>query len=204
MRQWRRGRAPEGPEEEPQEQVERPVAPEAGAHERARGGQGDEPGAGAGPTFVREVSMDRGMGSSEVSVVGRGTKIEGKVAAAGSLRVEGEVTGAITAQGDVSLTSEGRVEANIEAASITLAGRVKGDLNAQGDVSLPADSRLDGNIRARNVSVGGVVKGYIQAHGRVELGERARVDGDITSQRLVVMAGAVFHGRSIMNREQKG
>ena len=204
MRQWRRGRTSEESEDEPQEQVNQQVAPETGLRERGREGRGNAPGERAGPTFVREVSMDRGTGGSEVSVVGRGTKIEGKVAAAGSLRVEGEVTGAITAHGDVSLTPEGRVEANIEAASITLAGRVKGDLNAQGDVALPADSRLDGNIRARNVAVGGVVKGYIQAQGRVELGERARVDGDITSQRLVIMAGAVFQGRSIMDGGQKG
>ena len=63
---------------------------------------------------------------SDVSVVGRGTRIEGTVAATGALRVEGEVVGAITAEGDVSLTPEAHVEANIQARSIALAGRVKG------------------------------------------------------------------------------
>ena len=143
--------------------------------------------------------MERGSDrSSEISVVGRGTKIEGKVVAAGSLRVEGEVKGSITARGDVSLSPEGMVEANIEAKGITLAGQVKGHLNADGDVSLPADSRLDGNIKAHNVVAGGAVNGEIVARGRVELGPRARVEGDITSQSLVVAAGAVFLGRSIM------
>jgi cytoskeletal protein CcmA (bactofilin family) len=145
--------------------------------------------------------MDRPDERSEVSVVGRGTRIEGTVAAAGSLRVEGEVRGKITAEGEVSLSPQGRVEANIQATSITLAGQVKGDLTAKGDVTLPADSRLDGNIRAHHVEVGGVVKGNIVGEGKVGLGPRARVEGDITSKALAIAEGAVFVGRSNMGEE---
>jgi cytoskeletal protein CcmA (bactofilin family) len=50
--------------------------------------------------------------------------------AAGSLRIEGEVKGTITAEKEVSLSAQGRVEANIQATSITLAGQVKGNLAA--------------------------------------------------------------------------
>ncbi len=134
-------------------------------------------------------------------MVSRGTKIEGTVAAAGSLRVEGEVKGKITAERDVSLSPQGRVEANIQADSITLAGQVKGNLTARGDVLLPADSRLDGNIRAQNADVGGVVKGNIRAKGRVGLGPRARVEGDINSQTLAIAEGAVFIGHSTLGEE---
>ena len=139
-----------------------------------------------------------GGDDSQVSVVSRGTKIEGSVMAAGSLRVEGEVRGQITAQGEVSLSPQGRVEANIKAASITLAGTVKGDLVATGDVALPAESRLDGNIRARNADVGGFVDGDVTVAGRASLGPRARVEGDITSSSLAIAEGAVFIGRSVM------
>jgi cytoskeletal protein CcmA (bactofilin family) len=167
------------------------------ARQAERGSRNE--GQGGVDPATREVLMERANDrSSEISVVGRGTKIEGKVVAAGSLRVEGEVRGSITARGDVSLSPEGRVEANIEAKGITLGGQVKGHLNADGDVSLPADSRLDGNIKAQNVMAGGAVNGEIVARGRVELGPRARVEGDITSQSLVVAAGAVFLGRSVM------
>ena len=138
---------------------------------------------------------------SEVSVVGPGTRIEGTVVAAGSLRVEGEVKGKITAEREVTLSPQGRVEANIQAGSIVLAGQVKGDLAAKGDVSLPADSRLDGNIRAHNVDVGGVVKGDIVGRGRVALGPRARVEGQITSTTLAIAEGAVFIGSSTMDEQ---
>ncbi len=145
--------------------------------------------------------MEDAEDRSEVSVVGPGTRIEGTVVAAGSLRVEGEVKGKITAEKEVSLSARGRVEANIQATSITLAGQVKGDLSAKGDVSLPVDSRLDGNIRAHNVQVGGVVKGNITGNGKVELGPRARVEGDIHSRALAIADGAVFIGRSTMGEE---
>lgn len=138
---------------------------------------------------------------SDVSVVSRGTRIEGTVAAAGSLRVDGEVKGKITAKNEVSLSPQGRVEADIQASSITLAGRVKGDITAEGDVSLPAESRLDGNIRAHNVRVGGVVLGDIWGKGKVELGPGARVEGDIASQSLAIDEGAVFIGTSVMGEE---
>lgn len=143
--------------------------------------------------------MDRS--EDQVSVVGPGTKIEGTVVAAGSLRVEGEVRGKITAEGEVSLSPQGRVEANIQAGSITLAGRVKGNLTAKGNVSLPADSRLDGNIRGHNADVGGIVMGSIVVKGTAKLGPRARVEGDITSTSLAIAEGAVFIGRSIMGEE---
>ena len=138
---------------------------------------------------------------SEVSVVGPGTRIEGTVEAAGSLRVEGEVKGKITAEREVTLSPQGRVEANIQAGSITLGGRVKGDLTAKGNVSLPADSRLDGNIRGHNADVGGIVMGSILVKGTAKLGPRARVEGDITSKSLAIAEGAVFIGRSNMGEE---
>ncbi len=152
---------------------------------------------------VREVDMHRGGDRSEVSVVGHGARIEGTVTAAGSLRVEGEVTGAISAKGDVSLSRDGRVEADIKARSITLAGRVKGNLTAEGDVSLPDDSGLEGDIRGHNVTVGGVVRGDIMAGARVELGARASVHGDITCRSLVIVEGAVFQGRAVMDDKER-
>src|SRR5262245_4782592 len=150
---------------------------------------------------IQEVRMDGRDERSDISVVGPGTRIEGTVVAAGSLRVEGEVKGKITAEREVTLSPQGRVEANIQAGSIVLAGQVKGNLAAKGDVSLPADSRLDGNIRGHNVAVGGVVMGDIVGKGRVALGPRARVEGQITSMTLAIAEGAVFIGSSTMGEE---
>jgi cytoskeletal protein CcmA (bactofilin family) len=203
MSRWLHPRDPRGQDEE--SDPPSPQAPERLPAE-TRADNAEEPASATGadgddPPTDQEVRMDRADDRPEVSVVGRGTRIEGTVVAAGSLRVEGEVKGKITAEQEVSLSAQGRVEANIQATNITLAGRVKGDLTAKADVSLPADSRLDGNIRAHNVEVGGVVMGDIMSNGKVELGPRARVEGDITSTTLAIAEGAIFLGRSIMGEE---
>lgn len=197
MDRWRRhrdhGEEPERPEEPPAEPREgMPVATGRPEPPRVANERENE-------RRAREGRMDGSQDRSDLSVVSRGTRIEGTVAAAGSLRVDGEVKGRITAAKKVSLSPGGRVEANIEATDITLAGQVKGDLQANGDVSLPADSRLDGSIRARNVQIGGVVNGDVVGQGTVELGPGARVEGDIRSKRLAIAEGAVFIGTSAMD-----
>ncbi|HET9724415.1 MAG TPA: polymer-forming cytoskeletal protein [Actinomycetota bacterium] len=202
MGRWRhpRGARDEDPDQGPPSAPAIPEAPpvripeDAGEVETETGDVDEE-------RQAQEVPMERADGGSELSVVGPGTRIEGTVTAAGSLRVDGEVKGKITAAKDVTLSPQGRVEANIQATSITLAGRVKGDLVANGDVSLPADSRLDGDIQARNVVVGGVVMGDIVGKGKVELGPHARVEGDIRSQALAIAEGAVFIGTSVMGED---
>lgn len=210
MRRWRHPRDAGGPEEEPDpsSRPEVPVRVPAAPARIGAGGAGGSPIATArvadDAPVAREVGMDRTDDGADLSVVSRGTRIEGTVAAAGSLRVDGQVKGRITAEKEVSLSPQGRVEANIQATSVTLAGQVKGDVTAKGDVSLPAESRLDGNIRARNVQVGGVVLGDIWGSGKVELGPRARVEGDIASQSLAIAEGAVFIGTSVMGEEAQG
>jgi len=204
MSRWRRPRDPRGPEEG-ESAPSRPAAPEQVPTELGPDAREVAPvtkESGGGAPVVPEVGMNPPRDRSEMSVVGRGTRIEGTVVATGSLRVDGQVKGTITAEKEVSLSAEGRVEANIQATSITLAGQVRGDLTATGDVSLPADSRLDGNIHALNVDVGGAVNGDIVARGTVKLGSRARVEGDITSQTLAIAEGAIFIGSSDMGGEK--
>jgi cytoskeletal protein CcmA (bactofilin family) len=205
MSRWLHPRVPRGQDEDKDSPSSE--EPERFSAETGAGSAEETPSAtsedGDDPPTAQEVRMDRADDRPEISVVGRGTRIEGTVVAAGSLRVEGEVKGKITAEQEVSLSAQGRVEANIQATNITLAGQVKGDLTAKADVSLPADSRLDGNIRAHNVEVGGVVMGDIMGNGKVELGPRARVEGDITSKTLAIAEGAVFIGRSIMGEETR-
>ncbi|HSJ49696.1 MAG TPA: polymer-forming cytoskeletal protein [Actinomycetota bacterium] len=184
------GQEPEEPPAEPPDRL--PAATDQGEPPRAANGREER-------RRGREGRIDRSQDGSDLSVVSRGTRIEGTVAAAGSLRVDGDVKGKITAAKEVSLSPGGRVEANIEATDITLGGQVMGNLEAKGDVSLPADSRLDGNIRARNVQIGGEVKGDVEGRGTVELGPSARVEGDIRSKRLAIAAGAVFIGSSAMD-----
>jgi cytoskeletal protein CcmA (bactofilin family) len=141
--------------------------------------------------------MDSASTASDISVVGRGARIQGTLSSAGSLRIDGQLTGKISVEGEVSLSAEAVVEADIRAGSITLGGQLKGNLTAPGDVSLPSQSRVEGDVHAHSVAAHGTVIGNIVAEDKVELGPEARVEGDITCKTLVVAEGAMFCGRSL-------
>jgi cytoskeletal protein CcmA (bactofilin family) len=137
--------------------------------------------------------------SDDISVVGRDARIEGTLTSAGSLRIHGRLTGAITVEGEVSVAAGSEVRADINAQTISLAGRVKGNLTAPGAVVLPEQSRVEGDVRAQNVTVHGAVTGDVVAEQGVRIGGQARVEGDITCKTLAIDEGAYFAGRSNMS-----
>jgi cytoskeletal protein CcmA (bactofilin family) len=100
-------------------------------------------------------------GGSEVTVVGQGARLEGTLVSAGSLRIDGQVKGKIEAEGDVILSPQSRVEADIEAVNVLVAGQFKGNITAKGRTELAAGGRVDGNVTTRSLVVaeGGILNG---------------------------------------------
>ena len=98
------------------------------------------------PIEAREVRMNEGS-SSEVTVVGKGARLEGTIVSAGSLRIDGQVKGKISADGDVVLSPQSQVEADIQATNVTVAGRFKGNLVVRSRAELARGGRVDGNVR---------------------------------------------------------
>lgn len=89
----------------------------------------------------------------EVTIVGQGAKLEGKVVSAGSLRIDGQISGTIEADGDVMLSATSTVEADIDAASVSVAGRFKGDVTVKGKAEITRGGRVDGNITAKTLVI---------------------------------------------------
>jgi cytoskeletal protein CcmA (bactofilin family) len=100
----------------------------------------------------KEVRMSDGSGS-EVTVVGQGARLEGSIVSAGSLRVDGQVKGTINADGDVTLSPQSQVEADIEASNVTVAGRFTGNINVKNRAELSRGGRVDGNITSKTLVV---------------------------------------------------
>jgi cytoskeletal protein CcmA (bactofilin family) len=98
---------------------------------------------------------------SEVTVVGAGAKLEGTIVSAGSLRVDGHVKGNIQADGDVMLSPQSSVEADIRAENLSVAGRFHGSIVVKGRAELARGGRIDGNITAKSLVIqeGGVFNG---------------------------------------------
>jgi cytoskeletal protein CcmA (bactofilin family) len=98
---------------------------------------------------------------SEVTVVGAGAKLEGTIVSAGSLRVDGHVKGHIQADGDVMLSPQSSVEADIRAENLSVAGRFHGSIVVKGRAELARGGRIDGNITAKSLVIqeGGIFNG---------------------------------------------
>ncbi len=111
------------------------------------------------PIQPKEVGMAEGgrhgasaggaAGGSEVTVVGQGARIDGTLVSAGSLRIDGHVKGKVRAEGDVTLSPQSMVEADIDAQNVTVAGGFKGNINAKNRAELARGGRVDGNITAK-------------------------------------------------------
>jgi cytoskeletal protein CcmA (bactofilin family) len=99
--------------------------------------------------------------NGEVTIVGAGARLEGNVVSAGNLRIDGQVKGQINAEGDVSLSPQSQVEADIRAQNVSVAGRFKGSILVKGKAHLARGGRIDGDITSKTLVVeeGGVFHG---------------------------------------------
>src|SRR5918995_492993 len=85
----------------------------------------------------------------EMTVVGRGTQLEGTLLSAESIRIDGEAKGTIAARGDVILSSHSHVEADIRAENVVMGGELRGNIRARTRTELAASGRLMGKIRSK-------------------------------------------------------
>ena len=102
------------------------------------------------------------------SLIGLGTRIEGNVTFKGGLRVDGEITGNVTAQPD-------------QPSTLVLSER----------------ARIDGEIRVSHLVVNGTVNGPVYATEFLELQPNSRVKGDVHYSVLEIHLGAVVEGRLV-------
>ena len=116
------------------------------------------PESGERPQKGKETQMAE---NGEVTVVGVGARLDGNVVSAGSLRIDGQVKGQINADGDVTLSPQSQVEADIRAQNVSVAGRFKGNIAVKGKAHLARGGRVDGNITSKTLVIeeGGIFHG---------------------------------------------
>ncbi|HTY99411.1 MAG TPA: polymer-forming cytoskeletal protein [Rhodocyclaceae bacterium] len=102
------------------------------------------------------------------SIIGKGTRIIGQVRFAGSLHVEGEISGSVS-------VPEGQT----------------------GTLTLGSQGRIDGEISGSRVVIDGAATGPAVFADRLELQSQARVSGDLHYGEIGIHPGAVVHGRLV-------
>ncbi|GMK44853.1 hypothetical protein PghCCS26_19810 [Paenibacillus glycanilyticus] len=99
--------------------------------------------------------------SSTDTLIGLGTRIEGKLICEAHLRIEGEHSGDIECLGDVIIGENGMARSNITAKDITIAGKVYGEVTAKGRLTITSTGQLTGSVSAQGMIVqdGGMLNG---------------------------------------------
>jgi cytoskeletal protein CcmA (bactofilin family) len=112
----------------------------------------------------------------ETTVVSRGAELEGTLVSAESIRIEGQARGTIAARGDVILSSDSHVEADIQAQNVVMGGTLKGNITARTRTELAEGGRVEGKIRSRVLVVqeGAVFYGQSDTRLEEEVGEMPR------------------------------
>jgi len=87
------------------------------------------------------------------------------------------------------------VHGDIETAGVVkVEGIVNGHVTAGQQVLVAKGGQIDGDVDTGEAVVGGSVHGSVRATVRVEIQAGAVVQGDVTTQRILVVEGAVLNG----------
>lgn len=131
--------------------------------------------------------------SPEVTVITKGTTINGGIKSDTSLVVKGTIEGDVECQGKLTIT--GRVAGNTIASEIYVnTPRLEGDINSKGIVKIDVGTVVIGNVNCTSVVVAGAVKGDIEVNGPVVIDSTAVVKGSIKAKSIQINSGAVIDG----------
>lgn len=90
--------------------------------------------------------VDEAGGTS--AFLGKGSRVTGKLAFEGAVRIEGQVEGEISAQDTLTIGETAVVNAQINGTSVIVHGRVTGDVTARKRLEIRSPGKVFGNISA--------------------------------------------------------
>jgi len=99
--------------------------------------------------------------------LGQGSRVEGKLTFEGSVRIDGQVEGEISAQDTVIIGEGAELTAQIHANTVVVHGRINGDITARKRVELKAPASVSGNISTPSLVIheGVVFEGHCTMGG---------------------------------------
>ena len=105
--------------------------------------------------------------SGTTAFLGKGTRIVGKLNFEGSVRIEGQIEGEITAEDGLTIGEGAIVKAKINGTTVVVHGQVTGDIAAKTRLELRAPSKVVGNISTPNLVIqeGAVFEGQCSMGG---------------------------------------
>lgn len=87
--------------------------------------------------------------TEDVSILSSGVKIEGKFYSDGNVRIDGEIKGEVTVNGNLTLGDSSVITGDIKAKNVNLSGNVEGAVHAAEKLVLDSKSSLKGDLFAK-------------------------------------------------------
>jgi cytoskeletal protein CcmA (bactofilin family) len=116
------------------------------------------------------------------TILGAGTRLEGKLSSQGHVRIEGMVAGDVLAQGRVAVTEQASVEGDVFGEVVTVAGYVRGNIVARG-VAVTRTGRVLGALRLERLATeeGCFLQGNATMEERVDVAAAIEEQVEATS-----------------------
>ncbi len=128
-----------------------------------------------------------------VTVITKGTTINGSIISDCALDVMGTINGDIECLG--KLTISGKVSGNSIASEVFVnTERLEGSITSEGSVKVAQKTIVIGDITASSAVLAGAVKGEIDVAGPVVLDSTAIIKGNIKAKSVQMNNGAVMEG----------
>ena len=138
----------------------------------------------------REISEED---RNAVTVITKGTTINGSIISDCSLDVMGTINGDIECLG--KLTISGKVTGNSLASDVVVnTDRLEGSVVSEGSVKVGVGTIVIGDITAASAVFAGAIKGEIDVKGPVVLDSTAIIKGNIKAKSIQMNNGAVMDG----------
>lgn len=134
-----------------------------------------------------------GSGYDEVTVITKGTVINGNITSEGALEVMGTIKGDVECRGKLSIV--GLVTGNCLACEVYVgAKRFEGSITSEGSVKIGLGTVVIGDITGTSGVIAGAVKGDVDISGPIMIDSSAVIKGNIKAQSIQINNGAVIEG----------
>lgn len=88
--------------------------------------------------------------------------------------------------------------------NVVIEGQVNGTIKTGKHLRVEEGAKIAAHVAAESALISGEVRGNVKLNSTLELTPTAKIYGDVEVKTLIVAAGAILHGRCLMDENEKG